>query len=370
MKSIAQIIGGAQALLDLKFELQKCFEEHLSEEYVAFINILRVVEGTLPVLYRPYAGTGRPPYQWLPFLRSHLAKSHFHIPKTKDLIARLKSDPNLRQICGFTKVPGKASFSRSFTFLAGQDVLNKTHEKMVIEAHKGTYVQHVSRDSSAIPAREKAIRKGEKENKERKKKRGRPPKGSPKIKTDTPNVDNQIHQSARFAIAKLNKKCSWGCKKNSQGNVDYWRGYKLHMDTSDTGFSLTACVTGANVLGIYAADSQLAIPMEKITESRVKSCYSLMDSAYDSKTIAAFIRSRGRIPIIDPNKRKDTDRPPLDPAKKERFKFRSGAERGFSDLKDNYLPSAIYVRGHKKVSFVLMAGVVCLAAAKYLTMLL
>jgi hypothetical protein len=281
------------------------------------------------------------------------------------LITRLKSDPNLRQICGFVKVPGKASFSRSYTFLASLDILNKAHEAMVIEAHKDTYIQHISRDSSAIPAREKTAKEADKKANEPKKKRGKPRKGSPKVKIDTPNVENQAHQSARFAIAKLNKKCSWGCKKNSQGNVDFWRGYKLHMDTSDTGFPVFACVTGANV-----HDSQLAIPMEKITESRVKSCYSLMDSAYDCKAIIAFIRSRGRIPIIEPNSRKDTNRAPLDPAKQERFKFRSAAERGFSDLKDNYLPSAIYVRGHTKVSFVIMAGVVCLAAVKFLTMLL
>jgi hypothetical protein len=72
-------------------------------------------------------------------------------------------------------------------------------------------------------------------------------------------------------------------------------------------------VTGANV-----HDSQLAIPMEQITEMKVPFCYSLMDNAYDAKGIDGFIRSRGRIPVIDPNKRKDNDRPSLDPAKQER----------------------------------------------------
>ncbi|MDR2053272.1 MAG: hypothetical protein LBP80_07645, partial [Treponema sp.] len=55
-------------------------------------------------------------------------------------------------------------------------------------------------------------------------------------------------------------------------------------------------------------------PMEQLTEMKVPFCYILMDSAYDAKTIDEFIRSRGRIPIIDPNERKDNDRPPLDPA--------------------------------------------------------
>jgi IS5 family transposase len=156
-----------------------------------------------------------------------------------------------------------------------------------------------------------------------------------------------------------------GCKKNSGGNVSFWKGYKLHLDASDTGFPLTAVVTGANV-----HDSQLAIPMEQLTEKKVSSCYSLMDSAYDSKVIDEFIRSRGRIPVIDPNKRKDNDRPPLDPAKKERYKIRTTVERANSHLKDSLIPRSIYVKGYKKVSFVLMTAVICLAALKYLQLFL
>jgi hypothetical protein len=113
-------------------------------------------------------------------------------------------------------------------------------------------------------------------------------------------------------------------------------------------------------------DSQLAIPMEQLTEMKVPFCYSLMGSAYDSKVIDEFIRSRGRIPIIDPNKRKDNDRPPLDPAKKERYNIRTAVERANSHLKDSLIPRSIYVKGCRKVPFVLMTAVICLAALKYL----
>jgi hypothetical protein len=99
---------------------------------------------------------------------------------------------------------------------------------------------------------------------------------------------------------------------------------------------------------------------------KVSFCYSLMDSAYDAKGIDEFIRSRGRIPIIDPNKRKDNDRPPLAPAKKERYKIRTTVERANSHLKDSLIPRSIYVKGYKKVSFVLLIAVLCLAALKYL----
>jgi hypothetical protein len=113
----------------------------------------------------------------------------------------------------------------------------------------------------------------------------------------------------------------------------------------------------------------LAIPMEKMTEQRVAFCYSLMDAGYDAQTISDFILSRGRVPIIDPNKRKNENRPPLDPAKKERYKIRTTVERSYSHLKDNLIPKAIYVKGYTKVSFVLFSAVLCLAALKHLAFL-
>ncbi|MDR0998208.1 MAG: transposase, partial [Treponema sp.] len=73
-------------------------------------------------------------------------------------------------------------------------------------------------------------------------------------------------------------------KRTVKGTYHFGRGYKLHLDVSDTGFPLAAVVTGSNV-----HDSQLAIPMEQLTEKKVPFCYSLMDSAYDAKGIDEFI---------------------------------------------------------------------------------
>jgi hypothetical protein len=97
--------------------------------------------------------------------------------------------------------------------------------------------------------------------------------------------------------------------------------------------------------------------MEQLTGIKVFFCYSLMDNAYDAKAIDVFIRSHGRIPITDPNKRKGNERPPLDPAKGERSKIRTTAERANSYLKDSLIPCSIYVKGYKKVSFVLITAV-------------
>jgi hypothetical protein len=153
-------------------------------------------------------------------------------------------------------------------------------------------------------------------------KRGRPAKNSPKAPKELTVIEKQAKQDAQTSLEGIDKECAWECKKNSEGNVSFWKGYKLHLDASGIGFPLTAVVTGANVHG-----SQLAIPMEQLTEKKAPFCYSLMDSAYDSKVIDEFIMSHGRIPIIDPNKRKDKERSPLGRAKEERYKIRATVER-------------------------------------------
>jgi len=56
----------------------------------------------------------------------------------------------------------------------------------------------------------------------------------------------------------------------------------------------------------------------------------------------------------------------MDEAQKQRFRIRSTVERLNAHLKDWVLPSKLMVKGFKKVNFVLMSGVVTLAAVKIL----
>ncbi|MDR2485745.1 MAG: transposase [Treponema sp.] len=137
------------------------------------------------------------------------------------------------------------------------------------------------------------------------------------------------------------------------------KGYKPHLDVSDVGFPLTSRVTAANVHG-----GQTAIPLEKLTEERALFFCSLTDAGLDATIIDSFIR--GCIPIIDPNRRNDKHRPPLDPAKKERYKIRTTAERSYSHLKGHLLLKNILVKGYAKITLVLMSAVICLAVLKYL----
>jgi transposase len=359
MKSITEIIGGAQSLLNISFDIQDCFEEYLGDEYKAFLQILRVAEQAQPPHERSYAGIGRKPYQYYPFTRSFLAMRFFRIGTVKDFIQRLKGDPNLRLLCGFRKVASEATFSRRLTELSETNIMNETLDKLVTTAYKDKIVYHISRDSTAIEAREKEVKK-EAEKKE-KKRRGRPKKGETRPEAPQSKIEKQTGESAEKSLEDIDKECSYGCKKNSQGNISFWRGYKLHLDISDIGFPVSAVVSGANV-----HDSQLAIPMEKMSERKVTFLYSLMDAGYDAEAIENYIKSRGRIPIIDRNKRRNDVRPPFDPPKKERYKIRSSVERANGYLKDYLLPKNIFVKGYRKVSFVLMSAVVCLAAIRTL----
>jgi hypothetical protein len=48
MKTVTEIIGGDQTLLPLSFDIQRCFEEYLTDEHRRFISLLRVIEEALP----------------------------------------------------------------------------------------------------------------------------------------------------------------------------------------------------------------------------------------------------------------------------------------------------------------------------------
>jgi hypothetical protein len=363
MKTISETIGGAQILFNISFDLQDCFEEYLTEEYRCFLTLLRVISEALPSIRTCYRGTGRIPYQNDPILKSFLAMRFFRIATVTAMISRLNNDPNLRTICGFHKVPSASVFSRRMKLFAEWSTMETTLDSLVEEYHQGRLVGHISRDSTAIAVREKPCNKKPEivQVPEPKRKRGRPRKGEERPKKAPSVITQQIQEDPSKSLSSINKSCAWGCKKNSQGKVLYWKGVKLHLDVSDIGFPITAIITGANV-----HDSQLAIPMEKLTEQKITHLYSLMDAAYDSEDITAFILGKGRIPLIDQNKRRANDRPPFDPAEKERYKIRTTVERANSHLKDCLIPSQIFVRGFEKVSFILMCAVVCLAAMKIL----
>ena len=84
------------------------------------------------------------------------------MPTTRALLERLRNDPTLRQLCGWETggaVPSEATFSRAFAGFATSELSRRLHEALLERTLPGRLAGHVSRDSTAIPARELPVRK-------------------------------------------------------------------------------------------------------------------------------------------------------------------------------------------------------------------
>ena len=64
----------------------------------------------------------------------------------------------MRNLCGWVlihEIPSESTFSRAFAEFAESDLPGRMHKALVKEFIGDSIVGHVSRDSTAIPAREK-----------------------------------------------------------------------------------------------------------------------------------------------------------------------------------------------------------------------
>ena len=158
------------------------------ENHTRFVTVLQMVcpERFIRGNYR---GEGRLLADQVNLARAFLAKAMWNLPTTRDLIERLEVDPRLRKLCGWIyvrEIPSESLFSRAFAEFAQSDLAGQMHEALVKEALGDSIVGHVSRDSTAIPVREKPVPKAESDEEPMKRKRGLPRKGEvrpPKAKT-------------------------------------------------------------------------------------------------------------------------------------------------------------------------------------------
>jgi len=158
-------------------------------------------------------------------------------------------------------------------------------------------VGHISRDATAIEGREKPTAKP-KPPKPAPRKKGRPRRGEVREPKPETRLERQCRQSAQEALAELPVYCDVGTKKNSKGYQESWIGYKVHADVNDCCLPISLALTAASL-----HDSQVAIPLMKLTSARVDYLYDVMDAAYDAQPIYAVSRSLGHVPLIDRNGR-------------------------------------------------------------------
>jgi hypothetical protein len=290
--------------------------------------------------------------------RSFVAKAVYGYPFTRSLLEALKTTPTLRRICGFERVsdiPSESTFSRAFAEFAASGLGERVHDALVEDSLKPELIGHVSRDSTAIDGREKPVKKTPKP-KAAPRKRGRPAKGEEREPKEQTRMERQREQSAGEALEELPAFCDVGTKKNSKGFKETWIGYKLHADVNDCGLPISVVLTAASV-----HDSQVAIPLMKMSSAKVDYLYDVMDAAYDAGTIHEVSKSLGHVPLIDKNSR-GKEVVPMAPHEAVRYNERTVVERFNSRMKEEFGADNVMVRGAQKVKMHLMFGVLALFA--------
>ena len=338
-----------------------------------------------------WCGVGRLPHErgWL--ANAFVAKAVLGLTTTVGLMDRLTIDRALRRICGFPlckKLPSEATFSRAFEAFAEWRLAERVHEALIKEHLGSELIGHISRDGTAIEARERPaqtqiaavmpaptvqsagvqadqgaaqtstpVAPGPPQTRVAPaKKRGRPRRGEVRAPAKESPVHRQRQQTLAQMLEDIPTACDRGTKCNAQGYKVSWNGYKLHLDTADCGVPIAALLSSASM-----HDSLAAIPLSLISAQRVTNLYDLMDAAYCSTELRDHSRSLGHVPLIDHNPRRG-EKIAFAPAEAIRYNERTAAERSNARLKDEFGGNHLRVKGDAKVMGHLMFGVLALSA--------
>lgn len=291
---------------------------------------------------------GRPLEDRRAIARAFVAKAVYNLETTRQLLERLGSDVSLRRICGWERlgaIPSEATFSRAFAEFAEGELPAQVHEALIEQYQKPQLIGHISRDATAINAREKAAKK----------------EPAVKVKGEPTRLQRQQNMTLAEMLADLPCVSDCGTKRNSKGHPSYWVGYKLHLDVADGGIPISCILTSASV-----NDSQVAMPLATMTAQRVTNLYDLMDSAYDAALIREKSLALGHVPLIDGHTRRGGVKPQFAPHEAQRYKERTTIERVFARLKEEFGARTVRVRGPAKVRTSLLFAIVALTADQLL----
>ena len=335
-------------------------------------------------------GVGRPQRERFALANAFIAKVVLRLPTTVALIDRLKVDRALRRICGFAwfkRLPDEATFSRAFAQFAQERLAERVHEALVKEQLGEQLIGHISRDGTAIEVRERPAKVAQATpplpeqpalpmqidpqqqssapdtTTRVKHRRGRPRRGEVRAPKEPSRIGRQRQQGVQQMLDEIPRDCDRGAKCNAQGYKSAWNGYKLHIDTADCSVPISAVLTSASV-----HDSQVAIPLSRLSAQRVTSLYDVMDAAYCSAELREDSRALGHVPLIDHNPRGGV-KLEFAPHEAERYKERTVAERMNARLKDEFGGNNVWVRGPVKVMSHLMFGVLVLSADQLMRLL-
>ena len=124
-----------------------------------FVKVLELLRLEKHVDRLGWKGNGRPPRSHLFMARAFVAKAHWNIPTTNDLIRQLQRNTHLRRLCGWEDGPGsvphKSIFSRAFAAFAQIDLGQGVHTALISGQLGKEVIEHAATDGTAIEARER-----------------------------------------------------------------------------------------------------------------------------------------------------------------------------------------------------------------------
>lgn len=319
---------------------------------------------------------GRPPKDRCQIARAYIAKIVFKFKYTKQLIGALKSDKQLKLICGWdaiSKIPNQSKFSRVFNEFSKSGLPEKVHQYLIKQVYKDEIIGHIIKDSSPLVVREKALKKEskeqrKKENNEKKKRQRKGELNRRQKQLRETNVDKIIEE--------LPNACDKGMKKSAQGYTTIWKGYKLHAAVDDHCVPLAVIITSAST-----NDCEAAIPLAMKAHKLVTNFYDLMDAAYDHPEIREHSISLNHIPIIDqcPFSKKQKKAKEAEKNRKQLLNFSTSEDRRYKErfpkerfnaiYKDYCGGHNIFYRGHSKVNCHVMFGILTLAASTIINLI-
>ena len=124
------------------------------------------------------------------------------------------------------EVPSEATFSRAFAAFAEDQLPLRIHDAMIKARYADKIAGHISRDATAIHAREKAVKKEPKPALQ-------PAEAKTPVSPEPTRLQRQLERGLDENLAGLPQACDWGTRKDSKGKRQTWRGYKLHLDVAD-----------------------------------------------------------------------------------------------------------------------------------------
>lgn len=159
--------------------------------------------------YAQRRGVGQPESDRCALACAFLAKAVLDLKTTRALIDRLQADGKLRRLCGFDlrfALPSEATFSRAFEAFARQELMQRVHARMIEDTLGHQLIGHISRDATAIKARESIAKKDKVQVAlvpvKPKNKRGRPAKGEVRPSPQPSALERQSSQTLVQIIAE------------------------------------------------------------------------------------------------------------------------------------------------------------------------